>query len=235
VLTDGQKFAAATGMPAQLSDREGETFTLFGGRIEGRQIELVPGQRIVQAWRFGATHPSCWDAGVYSVVRFTLSGQQDGTRFIIDHTGRRGQEPPAVTYRAELSPRRSRRCADSPMLAFDTLSGAMAEVTGYPDDPLRTFPSCAPAELASRIKARIPAPLARRFAGPVGSTGTVLCATASRSVLPTRGRIYGLRSSQPTFVPFSKPDGTAWPFFSALNSSRASDWFHSTASPAFGV
>ena len=42
VLTDGQKFAAATGMPAQLSNREGETFTLFGGRIEGRQIELVP-------------------------------------------------------------------------------------------------------------------------------------------------------------------------------------------------
>ena len=87
VLTDGQKFAAATGMPAQISDREGETFTLFGGRVEGRQIELVPGQRIVQAWRFGAAHPSCWDAGVYSVVRFTLSGQAGGTRFIIDHTG----------------------------------------------------------------------------------------------------------------------------------------------------
>jgi len=41
----------------------------------------------VQAWRFGATHPSEWDAGVYSVVRFTLSSQQDGTRFIIDHSG----------------------------------------------------------------------------------------------------------------------------------------------------
>ena len=27
------------------------------------------------------------DAGVYSVVRFTLSSQQDGTRFIIDHAG----------------------------------------------------------------------------------------------------------------------------------------------------
>lgn len=85
VLTDGHKFAAATGMPAQLSDREGETFTLFGGRVEGRQIELVPGQRIVQGWRFGAAHPSCWEAGVYSVARFTLSGQEDGTRFIIDH------------------------------------------------------------------------------------------------------------------------------------------------------
>ena len=87
MLTDGQKFAAATGMPAQLSDRVGEAFSLFGGRVEGRQIELVPGQRIVQAWRFGAMHPSEWDASVYSVVRFTLSSQQDGTRFIIDHAG----------------------------------------------------------------------------------------------------------------------------------------------------
>ncbi|MGH3627376.1 MAG: SRPBCC domain-containing protein [Sciscionella sp.] len=86
VLTDGQRFAAATGMPAQISDREGETSTLFDGRVEGRQIELVPGRRIVQAWRFGANHPSCWDAGLYSIVRFTLSGQGDGTRFVIDHT-----------------------------------------------------------------------------------------------------------------------------------------------------
>jgi activator of HSP90 ATPase len=87
VLTDGERFAAATGMPAQLNDREGETFALFDGRIEGRQIELVPGRRIVQAWRFGAKHPSPWDAGVYSVVRFTLSGQDGRTRFTVDHAG----------------------------------------------------------------------------------------------------------------------------------------------------
>ncbi|ADP82495.1 SRPBCC domain-containing protein [Pseudofrankia inefficax] len=87
VLTDGQKFAAATGMPARLGDREGETFSIFDGRVEGRQVELVRGERIVQAWRFGAAHPSCWDAGVYSVVRFTLAAQEGGTRFVIDHTG----------------------------------------------------------------------------------------------------------------------------------------------------
>jgi uncharacterized protein YndB with AHSA1/START domain len=87
VLTDGPQFAAATGMPARLSDREGDPFSLFGGRVEGRQVELVPGQRIVQAWRFGAAHPSCWDAGLYSVVRFTLTGQDGGTRFVIDHAG----------------------------------------------------------------------------------------------------------------------------------------------------
>jgi uncharacterized protein YndB with AHSA1/START domain len=82
VLTDGAKFAAATGMPAQLSDREGEAFMLFGGRVEGRQIELVPGRRVVQAWRFGAAHPEPWDAGVYSVVRFTLTSQGDATKFV---------------------------------------------------------------------------------------------------------------------------------------------------------
>jgi activator of HSP90 ATPase len=87
VLTDGAKFAAATGMPAQLSDREGEAFTLFGGRVEGRQIELVPGRRVVQAWRFGAAHPEPWDAGVYSVVRFALTSQGDATKFVIDHEG----------------------------------------------------------------------------------------------------------------------------------------------------
>lgn len=27
------------------------------------------------------------DAGVYAVVRFTLSSQEDGTRFIVDHAG----------------------------------------------------------------------------------------------------------------------------------------------------
>jgi len=85
VLTDGEKFAAATGMPARLTAREGETFSLFGGRIEGRQIELVPARRVVQAWRFGAAHDSPWEEGVYSVVRFTLTAEDDGTRFVVDH------------------------------------------------------------------------------------------------------------------------------------------------------
>jgi activator of HSP90 ATPase len=85
VLTDGEAFAAATGQAAHLSDQEGETFSLFGGRVEGRQVELVPGERIVQAWRFGGNHPEAWDAGVYSVVRFTLTPEGQGTRFVIDH------------------------------------------------------------------------------------------------------------------------------------------------------
>jgi uncharacterized protein YndB with AHSA1/START domain len=86
-LTDGEKFAAATGQPARITDQEGEGFTLFGGRVEGRQLELVPCERVVQAWRFGGAHPEPWDAGVYSVVRFTLKPEGQATRFVIDHDG----------------------------------------------------------------------------------------------------------------------------------------------------
>jgi activator of HSP90 ATPase len=84
-LTNGTIFEAATGQHAQLSDREGEPFSLFGGRVEGRQIELVTGERVVQAWRFGSAHPDAWEPGVYSIVRFTLPLEGDATRFVIDH------------------------------------------------------------------------------------------------------------------------------------------------------
>ena len=86
-LTNGEIFASVTEQPALLSDREGEPFSLFGGRVEGRQIELVPGERVVQAWRFGSTHPDAWEPGVYSIVRFTLRPEDDATRFVIDHDG----------------------------------------------------------------------------------------------------------------------------------------------------
>lgn len=87
LLTSGSVFGAATGQPADITDREGEPFSLFSGRVEGRQIELVPGRRVVQAWRFSTAHPSPWEPGVYSTLRFTLEPAGDGTRLVIDHTG----------------------------------------------------------------------------------------------------------------------------------------------------
>jgi uncharacterized protein YndB with AHSA1/START domain len=84
-LTDGETFAAATGKAARLETCAGSAFSLFDGRVEGRQIELVPGERVVQAWRFGDAHPDVWDPGVYSIVRFTLTADGDRTRFVVDH------------------------------------------------------------------------------------------------------------------------------------------------------
>jgi activator of HSP90 ATPase len=60
----------------------GGAFTLFGGYISGRHVELVPDQRIVQAWRAGG-----WDPGVYSIEKFELVEQRSGSKIVFDHTG----------------------------------------------------------------------------------------------------------------------------------------------------
>ena len=68
--------------PAEISREVGGAFTLFGGYITGRHIELVPNERIVQAWRAGG-----WDPGIYSIARFELVEQGSGTKIVFDHTG----------------------------------------------------------------------------------------------------------------------------------------------------
>jgi activator of HSP90 ATPase len=82
LLLDSKQFAACTGLPAEIDPKVGGAFSTFGGRIEGRNVELISGQRIVQAWR-----PTSWDPGVYSIVKFELKQQGPGTRIALDHTG----------------------------------------------------------------------------------------------------------------------------------------------------
>jgi activator of HSP90 ATPase len=81
-LLDSKQFAAFTGMPAEINREQGGVFSLFGGLISGRNVELVPDQRIVQAWR-----PTDWDAGVYTLVKFELKDWATQTKLILDHTG----------------------------------------------------------------------------------------------------------------------------------------------------
>jgi uncharacterized protein YndB with AHSA1/START domain len=45
-------------------------------------VELVPNERIVQAWRV-----SDWNPGVYSIAKFELKEEVAGTRIVFDHTG----------------------------------------------------------------------------------------------------------------------------------------------------
>jgi activator of HSP90 ATPase len=68
--------------PTEISREVGGAFTLFGGYVTGRQVELVPGQRIVQAWRAGS-----WDPGLYSIAKFELVEQGSATKIVFDHTG----------------------------------------------------------------------------------------------------------------------------------------------------
>jgi uncharacterized protein YndB with AHSA1/START domain len=75
--------AAATHIESGL----GSAFTLFGGYVTGRQIELVPAERIVQVWRAAS-----WEPGAFSLVRFVLRDDGTHTRLVFDHRGFPGDQ-----------------------------------------------------------------------------------------------------------------------------------------------
>jgi activator of HSP90 ATPase len=82
-LLDDKRFASFSRAKAQIDRSAGGTFSVFNGVITGRNIELVPNQRIVQAWR----NMPAWPVGLYSIVRFELKLQGGGTLLVLDHTG----------------------------------------------------------------------------------------------------------------------------------------------------
>ena len=82
-LLDGRRFSEFTGAaPAEIDPVAGGAFSCFGGIITGRNIELVPDRRIVQAWRV-----SRWPDGHNSIVRLELHPQGAETRLVMDHVG----------------------------------------------------------------------------------------------------------------------------------------------------
>jgi uncharacterized protein YndB with AHSA1/START domain len=83
VLTTSDDFARMTGGRAATISREvGGAASLFGGDIRALNIELVPGKRVVQAWRSQA-----WPEGVYSIVKFELSPNGNVTKLVFDQAG----------------------------------------------------------------------------------------------------------------------------------------------------
>jgi activator of HSP90 ATPase len=94
-LTDAKQFqkvtqlsaAVQSGMakgniPAEIVAEPGGAFKFFNGFIVGWNLELVPNERIVQAWRV-----AYWPAGDWSLVKFVLIEQGSNTKLIFDHTG----------------------------------------------------------------------------------------------------------------------------------------------------
>ena len=83
-LLDSKQFTAFSGDlgGAEIDPKVGGAFSLFGGHIVGRSLELIPNRRIVQAWRVVP-----WPEGVYSIARFELKEQGSATRVVFDHTG----------------------------------------------------------------------------------------------------------------------------------------------------
>jgi uncharacterized protein YndB with AHSA1/START domain len=83
-LLDSNQHGRFTGGGATEISREvGGRFSAFGGMIVGQNLELIPNQRIVQAWRSNS-----WDPGLYSVVKFDLKSEgSNETLLTLDHWG----------------------------------------------------------------------------------------------------------------------------------------------------
>lgn len=81
-LLDSKKFTAFSGRTAEINGEVGGACSLFGGHIVARNLELVPNQRIVQAWRVVT-----WPEGVYSIAKFEFKSQGSGTHLTFDHIG----------------------------------------------------------------------------------------------------------------------------------------------------
>jgi uncharacterized protein YndB with AHSA1/START domain len=70
-----------TGGEASMSEEVGAEVSAWDGYIVGRNLELIPGERIVQAWRtseFGEEHAD-------SIVTVVLQAIGDGTLLTLEH------------------------------------------------------------------------------------------------------------------------------------------------------
>ncbi|MGN6646242.1 MAG: SRPBCC domain-containing protein [Cytophaga sp.] len=68
-----------TGEDAAMSTEPGSEFSLWGGSIEGKNLEFVEGKKIVQEWYFG-------DQEEASIVTIILHADKKGTSAELRHT-----------------------------------------------------------------------------------------------------------------------------------------------------
>lgn len=83
LLADSKKRAAVTGRKATISTKIGGTFSADGDEVSGVNVDLVPGKRIVQAWRHRR-----FPEGIYSMAAVTFTPTKDGgTELVLTHRG----------------------------------------------------------------------------------------------------------------------------------------------------
>ncbi len=81
-LMDSKKHSEFTGSEASISRKVGGKFKIYGGEIEGENLELVPDEKIVQSWRY-----SDWPEGHFSKATFAFKAVPEGARLTFTQTG----------------------------------------------------------------------------------------------------------------------------------------------------
>ena len=83
LLADSKKHSEVTGKKASISRKIGGPFSAGANRSSGINVDLVPGKRIVQAWR-----DTRFPDGIFSMAAFALSETSDGgTELVLTHRG----------------------------------------------------------------------------------------------------------------------------------------------------
>ncbi len=76
-LMDSKKHAKFTGGPAKISRKIGGKFSVYDGYAAGKNLELMPDEKIVQTWR-----ASDWDEEDISEISFTFTPTKTGCTVI---------------------------------------------------------------------------------------------------------------------------------------------------------
>lgn len=82
LLMDSKLHSEFSGSRARISPKVGGRISAYDSYIEGKNLELKPGKKIVQEWR-----GSDWPEGVWSQVTFVLTPTTTGTRLTFTQTG----------------------------------------------------------------------------------------------------------------------------------------------------
>jgi len=81
-LMDSKKHSEVTGDTAIISREVGGSFSAFSGYATGKNLELVPDEKITQTWR-----ASDWEEGHYSQITITLEEVDGATKLTFTQTG----------------------------------------------------------------------------------------------------------------------------------------------------
>jgi activator of HSP90 ATPase len=84
LIMDAEKHADFTGAEVQMSAEINGTFEVFDGYCHGYNIELVEGQKIVQAWHF---EEDGWSADHFSICTFQFDKDGKNTKMTFVQTG----------------------------------------------------------------------------------------------------------------------------------------------------
>ena len=83
LLVDSKQHTNLTGQKASINSKVGGEFSAQSGRVSGINVDLVPGKRVVQAWRSKE-----FPEGAFSMATFLLKKTKDGgTDLTLIHRG----------------------------------------------------------------------------------------------------------------------------------------------------